>query len=101
MKNSSNMVQWQNLPKYSFNAKELDEETGMYYYEARYYNPPIFISRDPLMSEKPWLTPYHYCSNNPIGRVDPSGMMDDWYQNADGTAAFWKEGNSQTVESNG
>ena len=25
------------LPKYSFNAKELDEETGMYYYEARYY----------------------------------------------------------------
>ena len=28
------------LPKYSFNAKELDEETGMYYYEARYYKPP-------------------------------------------------------------
>ena len=24
------------LPKYAFNAKELDEETGMYYYEARY-----------------------------------------------------------------
>ena len=68
------------FPKYSFNAKELDEETGMYYYEARYYAPPTFTSRDPLMSEKPWLTPYHYCSNNPIGRVDPSGMMDDDYQ---------------------
>ena len=65
------------FPKYAFNAKELDEETGMYYYEARYYNPPTFISRDPLMSEKPWLTPYHYCSNNPVGRVDPSGMMDE------------------------
>ncbi|MCR5555403.1 MAG: RHS repeat-associated core domain-containing protein [Bacteroidales bacterium] len=65
------------IPKYSFNAKELDEETGFYYYEARYYNPPTFISRDPLMSEKPWLTPYHYCSNNPVGRVDPSGMMDE------------------------
>ena len=64
------------FPKYSFNAKELDEETGMYYYEARYYNPPTFISRDPLMSEKPWLTPYHYCSNNPVGRVDPSGCED-------------------------
>ncbi len=64
------------FPKYSFNAKELDEETGMYYYEARYYASPTFISRDPLMSEKPWLTPYHYCSNNPIGRVDPSGMFD-------------------------
>ena len=64
------------FPKYSFNAKELDEETGFYYYEARYYAPPIFISRDPLMSEKPWLTPYHYCSNNPVGRVDPSGKDD-------------------------
>ena len=64
------------FPKYTFNAKELDEETGMYYYEARYYNPPTFISRDPLMSEKPWLTPYHYCSNNPVGRVDPSGCED-------------------------
>ncbi|MBP5412818.1 MAG: RHS repeat-associated core domain-containing protein [Bacteroidales bacterium] len=65
------------IPKYSFNAKELDEETGMYYYEARYYAPPTFISRDPLMSEKPWLTPYHYCSNNPVGRVDPSGCEDE------------------------
>ena len=78
---------WQNgtLPKYAFNAKELDEETGFYYYEARYYNPPTFISRDPLMSEKPWLTPYHYCSNNPVGRVDPSGMNDDeWEINSSG-----------------
>ena len=64
------------LPNYAFNAKELDEETGMYYYEARYYAPPVFISRDPLMSEKPWLTPYHYCSNNPVGKTDPSGKKD-------------------------
>ena len=75
---------WQSgvLPKYSFNAKELDEETGMYYYEARYYQPPTFTSRDVLFEEKPWLTPYHYCSNNPVVRMDPSGMMDgDYYDN--------------------
>ena len=30
-----------------------------------------------MMDQKPWLTPYHYCSNNPVGKVDPSGMMDD------------------------
>ena len=69
------------LPKYSFNAKELDEETGMYYYEARYYKPPVFTSRDPMMDQKPWLTPYHYCSNNPVGKVDPSGMLDGDYYN--------------------
>ncbi|MBR4454404.1 MAG: RHS repeat-associated core domain-containing protein [Bacteroidales bacterium] len=89
MKNSSDTVQWQNLPKYSFNAKELDEETGMYYYEARYYAPPMFISRDPLMSEKPWLTPYHYCSNNPVGRIDPSGCEDGDYYNWNGKYLGW------------
>ncbi|MBR4491144.1 MAG: hypothetical protein IKO98_00635 [Bacteroidales bacterium] len=39
------------IPKYSFNAKELDEETGMYYYEARYYKPPVFTSRDPMFEK--------------------------------------------------
>ena len=72
------------IPKYSFNAKELDEETGMYYYEARYYKPPVFTSRDAMMDQKPWLNPYHYCSNNPVGRVDPSGMLDDDYFNENG-----------------
>ena len=83
---------WQNgtLPKYAFNAKELDEETGMYYFEARYYKLPVFTSRDPMMDQKPWLTPYHYCSNNPVGRVDPSGMFDDWVEKADGTI-YWDE----------
>lgn len=73
MKNSSNMVQWQNLPKYSFNAKELDEETGMYYYEARYYKPPVFTSRDPMFEKYFWMTPYAYCANNPVKYVDPDG----------------------------
>ncbi len=66
---------WQSgvLPKYSFNAKELDEETGMYYYEARYYNPPTFISRDPLFEKYPTFSPYTYCANNPVKYVDPDG----------------------------
>ena len=100
---------WQNgtLPKYAFKAKELDEETGMYYYEARYYKPPVFTSRDPMMDQKPWLTPYHYCSNNPVRRVDPSGCddeddMDKWRYNTDTKELKWlsDEGgdNHQIVE---
>ena len=61
------------IPKYSFNAKELDEETGMYYYEARYYAPPAFTSRDPLFEKYFWMSPYAYCANNPVKYVDPSG----------------------------
>ena len=66
------------LPKYSFNAKELDEETGMYYYEARYMAPPVFISRDPLFEKYPTFTPYAYCANNPVKFIDPDGR--DWYE---------------------
>ncbi len=62
------------LPKYTFNAKELDEETGMYYYEARYYKPPVFTSRDPLFEKYFWHSPYTYCGNNPVNKVDPTGM---------------------------
>ena len=69
---------WQNnrVPKYSFNAKELDEENGMYYYSARYYAPPTFISRDPMFEKYPSISPYTYCKNNPIIRIDPTGLFD-------------------------
>ena len=72
---------WQNgnIPKYAFNAKELDEETGMYYYEARYYAPPVFTSRDPLFEKYPTFSPYAYCANNPIMFIDPDGR--DWFEN--------------------
>lgn len=61
------------FPKYSFNAKELDEETGMYYFEARYYAPPMFTSRDPHFEKYPNFSPYTYCYNNPLKYVDPTG----------------------------
>ena len=63
------------IPKYAFNAKELDEETGMYYYEARYYKPPVFTSRDPMFEKYFWMTPYAYCANNPVKYVDPDGRI--------------------------
>jgi RHS repeat-associated protein len=67
------------IPKYVFNAKELDEENGMYYYSARYYAPPTFISRDPMFEKYPSISPYTYCKNNPIILIDPNG--EDWFEN--------------------
>ena len=61
------------IPEYAFNAKELDEENGMYYYSARYYNPPTFISRDVLFEKYPSISPYCYTKNNPLIYVDPTG----------------------------
>jgi hypothetical protein len=37
----------------------------------------MWLSVDPLAEHSPNKTPYHYCSNNPINRTDPTGMCDD------------------------
>lgn len=67
---------------YLFNSKELDEETGLVYYGARYYDPRILIwlSVDPLAEKDPNMTPYHYCSNNPVNMTDPDGRDDRFNQ---------------------
>jgi RHS repeat-associated protein len=72
------------IPRFLFNAKDLDEESGMYYYEARYYAPPSFISRDPAFEMYPTLSPYNYCANNPLKYIDPTGMFIDDYFDIDG-----------------
>ena len=63
---------------YLFNAKEFDEETGMYYYGARYYEPrlSLWMSADPLEEDYPNLSAYGYCHNNPIILYDPDGKGD-------------------------
>ena len=57
------------------NAKEFDEETGMYYYGARYYNPrlSIWLSNDSEEDKHPNSTTYCYAANNPIKFIDPDG----------------------------
>jgi len=78
---------------FRFTSKELDEETGLYYHGARYYEPTIsrWMSADPagfalispmgsdgkpkagysIIEAANW---YAYVSNNPVIYVDPTGM---------------------------
>ena len=60
---------------YLFNAKELDEETGLYYYGARYLDPThaAWLSVDPLFEKYVGMTPYGYCAGNPVKLVDVDG----------------------------
>jgi RHS repeat-associated protein len=87
---------------YRFTGKELDEEAGLYYYGARYFNPRTsrWISADPAIDkylpEVPKdnearrrnrnlpgeggifnpvnLAVYHYAMNNPLSYRDPTGV---------------------------
>ena len=51
----------EDLP-YKFNGKELDEETGLYYYGARYMDPKIsmWLGVDPMIEKYPEISPYIY-----------------------------------------
>ena len=75
---------------YLFNAKEFDEETGMYYYGARYYEPrlSLWISTDPLEEKYPHTSSYCYTFNNPIKYIDPTGR--DYDEIVDGQSITLK-----------
>ena len=95
---------------FRFTGKEMDEETGLYYYGARYLDPKYsrWLSGDPALSDYIPKAPiddeakkhnenlpgmggvfnvvnlhlYHYAGNNPVKYTDPTGM---WLDNGDGT----------------
>jgi len=60
-----------------------DYELRWYDYEARFYDPALagFVNVDPLAENRIWLSPYNFVQNNPISRIDPTGMGDDYFQN--------------------
>ena len=64
---------------YTFSAKEKDAESGYTYFGARYYSDNMmqWLSVDPMSDMRPGVSPYSYCQNNPIGRVDTWGMLDE------------------------
>jgi RHS repeat-associated protein len=60
---------------YLFNGKELDRETNLSYYGARYLDmkTSLWLNVDPLAEKHPNIGGYVYCINNPILLKDPDG----------------------------
>jgi RHS repeat-associated protein len=72
---------------FKFTAKELDSETGLYYFGARYYDPrtSVWQSADPILARylegspndgvygSPNLALYSYTYQNPVKLADPDG----------------------------
>jgi RHS repeat-associated protein len=67
---------------YRFGGKIKDEESGLNYFEARYYwdDGGFPISTDPHWYNYPHITSYNWCGQNPIMFIDPDGR-DVWEVN--------------------
>jgi RHS repeat-associated protein len=76
--------------KYLYTSKELDSETGFYYFGARYLDPQVsrWMSADPAMNgylntksgeggiyNSINLSMYNYAGNNPLSYIDPNGLI--------------------------
>ena len=61
--------------RFGYTGRELDPETGLYYYRARYYDSEtgLFISQDPIGFEGGDSNLYRYVNNSPVIYTDPYG----------------------------
>ena len=66
----------EDLP-YKFNGKQFDDETGLYYYGARYMDPIISLwyGVDNLTEKYVSVGSYTYCNGSPIANIDVMGMF--------------------------
>jgi RHS repeat-associated protein len=71
-----------NRQPYKYNGKELQTAHGLnlHDYGARHYDAALgrWGAPDPLAEKYYSVSPYAYCSNNPINRIDPDGNADFW-----------------------
>lgn len=62
---------------YKFSGAIEDPETGLTYNVARFYNAKwsMWMSPDPMSFAREWVTPYNYVLNNPVNRIDATGLL--------------------------
>lgn len=69
------------VTRYAYTGREWDEDAGLYYYRARWYDQQQgrFISEDPI-GLNGGINLYGYVGNNPLNFIDPTGTEQRaWY----------------------
>ena len=77
-----------NTNPFGFTGYQIDDISGMYYAQARYYTPDAgrFVAEDPIKDQLNW---YGYCNANPINFIDPTGLFN---QNMFGDGVYEENG---------
>ncbi|MFM6370040.1 MAG: RHS repeat-associated core domain-containing protein, partial [Dolichospermum sp.] len=65
--------------RYLFTGREFDQEIGLYYYRARYYDASTgrFLSEDPIAFNGGDANLYRYVMNDPVAKTDSTGLIWD------------------------
>jgi len=67
------------LNNFKYDGEQFDDETGLVYLRHRYYDSETgrFLNKDPFpgyVKAPQTINPYPYVGNNPVNRMDPSGL---------------------------
>lgn len=75
---------------FRYTGREFDQETGLYYYRARYYDSTVgrFLSEDPIEFDG-GPNSYAYVGNSPTNFIDPAGLVQIVYNTTYHYRGFW------------
>ncbi len=101
-----NLSSNQEAQKYKYSNKELDRTYGLdlYDFQARLFNPalPVFDRPDPLAEDFTWLTPYNYCTGDPVNKIDPDGRLNIFINGqhlfSGGSSSYWDGIDKQVMQ---
>ena len=84
---------------FQYTARELDQETNLYYYRARYYdqNSGRFLAEDPIQFDG-GINFYRYVGNDPAARSDPFGLSFLVFRRKEGTLSLYSADDSLIAE---
>ncbi|MEM6336045.1 MAG: TIGR02594 family protein, partial [Bacteroidota bacterium] len=87
-------------PTEGFTGHERDDETGLYYGLARYYDAVAgrWTTPDPNADTYAAWSPYHYAAQRPLNITDPDGK--DWYvsKETSGAEPIWFANDKQAAD---